>query len=95
MGSFRAGPSARLALVLDFWSNCTVDTDAEPDPPLQPLKVFTAKNKLPAVQDYKSTANNDFWAAFPHNQSSWGFRRCPPHGSGPGQTWSAAATTLG
>lgn len=95
MGSFCEGPSARLALVLDFWRNCTVDAAAEPDPPLPPHKVFTAKNKLPAVQDYKSTANNDFWAKFAHNQSSWGFRRCPPHSSGPVQTWSPAATALG
>jgi hypothetical protein len=54
------------------------------------FKVFTAKNKLPAVQDYKSTANNDFWAAFPYNSKQfWG-----PRVYGPWQTRSSDRARL-
>jgi hypothetical protein len=67
-----AGWSARQAAVLEFWKRRTVAAAGESDPELPPLKPFTAKISLPAISDYSTTADDQFWDKFPSNKNTSG-----------------------
>jgi len=51
-----------------FWLQQAELAAAKPDPLLPPLKKFTPKFTLPAVTNYRTTANATFWNSFPENK---------------------------
>jgi hypothetical protein len=62
-----AGWSERTLVAAAFWRERVVQAVQEPDPALQPLKVFKPKISLPPVSDYRAKQSPQFWEKFPEN----------------------------
>jgi hypothetical protein len=62
-----AGWSERTLVAAAFWRERVVQAVQEPDPALQPLKVFKPKISLPPVSDYRREQSPQFWEKFPEN----------------------------
>ena len=62
-----AGWSERTLAAGAFWRERVVQAVQEPDPAIQPLKVFKPKISLPPVSDYRREQSPQFWEKFPEN----------------------------
>ncbi len=69
---FISGWGDRQRATFEFWKNRVVAAADSDDPALPAKKQFTAKFNLPEITDYRNTACDKFWKAFPVNHLKTG-----------------------